>query len=155
MTDTDTAIGIDLGTTYSCVGVFRDGKVEILTNDIGLYTTPSYVSFNDEERFVGDNALNQIAKNPTNTVFDSKRMIGKKFSDKTIQDDMKLWPFTVEAGADDKPTIVVTFKGEEKKFSAEEISAMVLVEMKGIAEAFLGKTVKSAVVTVPAYFNDA
>jgi len=151
----ETAIGIDLGTTYSCVGVWLNDKVEIVTNDQGLNTTPSYVAFTEDERLIGDAAKNQTARNPLNTVFDAKRLIGRKYTDKTVQSDIKLWPFKVEAGADDKPMIVVQYKGETKKFQAEQISSMVLTKMKEIAEAFLGKTVKSAVITVPAYFNDA
>jgi len=149
------AVGIDLGTTYSCVGVFQNDKVEIITNDQGLNTTPSYVAFNDEERLIGDAAKNQAARNPANTVFDAKRLIGRKFTDKIVQSDVKLWPFKVEAGADDKPMITVQHKGETKKFQAEQISSMVLTKMKEIAEGYLSKPVKSAVVTVPAYFNDA
>jgi len=152
---TDIAIGIDLGTTYSCVGVWQNDKVEIVTNDQGLNTTPSYVAFTEDERLIGDAAKNQTARNPLNTIFDAKRLIGRKFADKTVQSDIKLWPFKVESGADDKPMIVVQYKGETKKFQAEQISSMVLTKMKEVAEAFLGKTVKSAVVTVPAYFNDA
>ena len=152
---TETAIGIDLGTTYSCVGVWMNDKVEIITNDQGLNTTPSYVAFTDDERLIGDAAKNQTARNPLNTVFDAKRLIGRKFADSIVQQDVKLWPFKVEAGPDDKPTIVVQYKGETKKFQAEQISSMVLVKMKEIAEAYLGKAVKSAVVTVPAYFNDS
>jgi heat shock 70kDa protein 1/2/6/8 len=149
------SIGIDLGTTYSCVGVWQNDKVEIVANDQGLNTTPSYVAFTEEERLIGDAAKNQTARNPINTVFDAKRLIGRKFSDKTVQDDIKLWPFKVESGAGEKPMIVVKFKGEQKKFQAEEISSMILIKMKEIAEAYLGKTVKNAVVTVPAYFNDS
>ena len=152
---TETAIGIDLGTTYSCVGVWMNDKVEIITNDQGLNTTPSYVAFTDDERLIGDAAKNQTARNPLNTVFDAKRLIGRKFADSIVQQDVKLWPFKVEAGPDDKPTIVVQYKGETKKFQAEQISSMVLTKMKEIAEAYLGKSVKSAVVTVPAYFNDS
>jgi heat shock protein 1/8 len=152
---TETAIGIDLGTTYSCVGVWMNDKVEIITNDQGLNTTPSYVAFTEDERLIGDAAKNQTARNPLNTVFDAKRLIGRKFSDQVVQDDIKLWPFKVESGADEKPMIVVQYKGETKKFQAEQISSMVLVKMKEIAEAYLGKAVKSAVVTVPAYFNDS
>ena len=152
---TDTAIGIDLGTTYSCVGVWANDKVEIITNDQGLNTTPSYVAFTEDERLIGDAAKNQTARNPLNTVFDAKRLIGRKFSDGSVQSDIKLWPFKVESGADEKPMIVVQYKGETKKFQAEQISSMVLVKMKEIAEAYLGKAVKSAVVTVPAYFNDS
>ena len=148
-------IGIDLGTTYSCVGVFKNDKVEIIANDQGINTTPSYVAFTEEERLIGDAAKNQTARNPTNTVFDAKRLIGRKFSDKIVQQDIKLWPFKVESGPGEKPLIVVKFKGEQKKFQAEEISSMVLVKMKEIAEAYLNTTVKNAVVTVPAYFNDS
>jgi heat shock 70kDa protein 1/2/6/8 len=149
------SIGIDLGTTYSCVGVWQNDKVEIIANDQGLNTTPSYVAFTEEERLIGDAAKNQTARNPTNTVFDAKRLIGRKFSDKTVQSDIKLWPFKVESGPGEKPLIVIKFKGEVKKFQAEEISSMVLLKMKEIAEAYLGKTIKNAVVTVPAYFNDS
>ena len=149
------AIGIDLGTTYSCVGVFQNDQVQIIPNDQGLNTTPSYVAFTEEERLIGDAAKNQAARNPTNTVFDAKRLIGRKFSDKTVQDDIKLWPFKVESGSGEKPLIQVQFKGETKKFQAEEISSMVLVKMKEIAETYLGKSVNNAVITVPAYFNDS
>jgi len=148
-------IGIDLGTTYSCVGVWKNEKVEIIANDQGLNTTPSYVAFTEDERLIGDAAKAQVARNPTNTVFDAKRLIGRKFSDKTVQDDIKLWPFKVESGVAEKPMIVVKHKGEMKKFQAEEISSMVLTKMKEIAEAYLGSKVANAVVTVPAYFNDA
>ena len=149
------AIGIDLGTTYSCVGVWQNDRVEIIPNDQGNRTTPSYVAFTDTERLIGDAAKNQVAMNPQNTVFDAKRLIGRRFSDSPVQNDMKLWPFKVVAGPGDKPMIVVNYKGEEKKFSAEEISSMVLVKMREVAEAFLGHAVKNAVVTVPAYFNDS
>merc|ERR1711998_411599 len=148
-------IGIDLGTTYSCVGVWQNEKVEIIANDQGLNTTPSYVAFTEDERLIGDAAKAQVARNPTNTVFDAKRLIGRKFAEKLVQEDAKLWPFKVEAGAADKPMIVVKYKGEEKKFQAEEISSMVLTKMKDIAEAYLGKQVDNAVITVPAYFNDS
>jgi heat shock protein 1/8 len=149
-----TAIGIDLGTTYSCVGVFQHGKVEIIANDQGNRTTPSYVAFTDTERLIGDAAKNQVAMNPTNTVFDAKRLIGRKYDDQCVQNDKKQWPFTV---IDDntKPKIQVDFKGETKQFFPEEISSMVLVKMKEIAEAYLGKKVNDAVITVPAYFNDS
>jgi len=150
-----TAIGIDLGTTYSCVGVWKNDKVEIIPNDQGNNTTPSYVAFTPEERLIGDAAKNQTARNPLNTVFDAKRLIGRKFSEQQVQDDAKLWPFKIVKGADDKPTIEVQYKGESKRFQAEEISSMVLSKMKETAEAFLGEKVKNAVVTVPAYFNDA
>ncbi|KAK4406127.1 Heat shock cognate protein 2 [Sesamum angolense] len=149
------AIGIDLGTTYSCVGVWQHDRVEIIANDQGNRTTPSYVAFTDTERLIGDAAKNQVAMNPTNTVFDAKRLIGRRFSDPSVQSDMKLWPFRVIPGPGDKPMIVVSYKGEDKQFSAEEISSMVLIKMKEIAEAYLGSTVKNAVVTVPAYFNDS
>ncbi|PKU86288.1 heat shock cognate 70 kDa protein [Dendrobium catenatum] len=149
------AIGIDLGTTYSCVGVWQHDRVEIIANDQGNRTTPSYVAFTDTERLIGDAAKNQAAMNPINTVFDAKRLIGRRFSDPSVQNDSKLWPFKVIPGAGEKPMIVVKYKGEEKQFTAEEISSMVLTKMKEIAEAFLGKTVKNAVVTVPAYFNDS
>lgn len=148
-------VGIDLGTTYSCVGIWQNDRVEIIPNDQGNRTTPSYVAFTDTERLIGDAAKSQVALNPENTVFDSKRLIGRKFTDHTVQDDMKHWPFTVIAKEADKPFIRVNFKGESKDFAPEEISAMVLVKMKEVAEAFVGTTVKDAVVTVPAYFNDS
>ncbi|KAI9734007.1 MAG: ATPase with role in protein import into the ER [Cirrosporium novae-zelandiae] len=146
-------IGIDLGTTYSCVGVMQNGKVEILTNDQGNRITPSYVAFTDEERLVGDAAKNQFAQNPGRTVFDIKRLIGRKFSDKDVQKDMKHFPFEV-INKDGKPYVNIDVKKESKTFSPEEISAMVLGKMKETAESYLGKAVKNAVVTVPAYFND-
>lgn len=149
------AIGIDLGTTYSCVGVWHHDRVEIIPNDQGNRTTPSYVAFTDTERLIGDAAKNQVAMNPQNTVFDAKRLIGRRFSDAPVQNDMKLWPFKVLPGPGDKPMIEVSYKGEKKQFSPEEISSMVLSKMREIAEAFLGQSVKNAVVTVPAYFNDS
>ncbi|BFZ16363.1 hypothetical protein BsWGS_19402 [Bradybaena similaris] len=148
------AIGIDLGTTYSCVGVFQHGKVEIIANDQGNRTTPSYVAFTDTERLVGDAAKNQAAMNPSNTIFDAKRLIGRKFSDKNVQNDMKNWPFEV-VEVDGRPKIKAEFKGETKLFAPEEISSMVLVKMRETAEAFLGQKITDAVVTVPAYFNDS
>ena len=150
-----TAIGIDLGTTYSCVAVWQNDRVEIIANDQGNRTTPSYVAFTDTERMIGDSAKNQAAANPTNTVFDAKRLIGRSFSDKSTQSDLKHFPFNVVPKNGDKPTIEVEFKGEQKHFLPEEISSMVLVKMKEIAEAYLGETVSDAVITVPAYFNDA
>ena len=147
-------IGIDLGTTYSCVGVFQNGRVEIIANDQGNRITPSYVAFTDTDRLVGDPAKNQAAQNPANTIFDAKRMVGRRFDEKQLQDDIKHWPFKV-VSKQGKPNIQVTVKGEKKVFSPEEVSAMVLGKMKEIAEAYLGKTVSHAVVTVPAYFNDA
>eukprot|EP00667_Euglena_gracilis_P003643 EG_transcript_3655 len=149
------AIGIDLGTTYSCVGVWQHERVEIIANDQGNRTTPSYVAFNDNERLIGDAAKNQSAMNPENTVFDAKRLIGRKIMDPDVQADMKNWPFKVLPMGDDKPGIVVSYKGETKRFSPEEISAMVLTKMKETAESFLGSTVTKAVITVPAYFNDS
>ena len=148
------AIGIDLGTTYSCVGVWQNERVEIIANDQGNRTTPSYVAFTDSERLIGDAAKNQVSMNPENTVFDAKRLIGRKIDDASIQTDMKHWSFKVVGKDGGKPHIQVNFKGEEKTFSPEEISAMVLVKMKETAESYLGDTVKDAVITVPAYFND-
>jgi len=154
MVGKSTAIGIDLGTTYSCVGVFQHGKVEIVANDQGNRTTPSYVAFTDTERLIGDAAKNQVAMNPSNTVFDAKRLIGRKFDDSTVQKDMKHWPFKV-VKEDGKPKIGVEHKYEAKTFTPEEISSMVLTKMKETAEAYLGTPVKDAVITVPAYFNDS
>lgn len=148
------AVGIDLGTTYSCVGVFQHGKVEIIANDQGNRTTPSYVAFTESERLIGDAAKNQVAMNPTNSVFDAKRLIGRKFDDAEVKQDMKHWPFEVknEGG---RPKVEVLYKGEIKRFFPEEISSMVLTKMKETAEQYLGKKVTDAVVTVPAYFNDS
>jgi heat shock protein 1/8 len=151
---TKTAIGIDLGTTYSCVGVWQNDRVEIIANDQGNRTMPSYVAFTDSERLIGDAAKNQVSLNPTNTVFDAKRLIGRKFTDAEVQSDMKHFSFKV-INKDSKPYIQVEFKGETKTFSPEEISAMVLLKMKETAENYLGTTVTDAVVTVPAYFNDS
>ncbi|PIK47613.1 heat shock protein 70 [Apostichopus japonicus] len=151
---TSPAIGIDLGTTYSCVGVFQHGKVEIIANDQGNRTTPSYVAFTDTERLIGDAAKNQVAMNPTNTIFDAKRLIGRSFSDTAVQSDMKNWPFKIinKAG---KPVLQAEHMNEVKTFNPEEISSMVLAKMKETAESYLGQKVTDAVVTVPAYFNDS
>jgi len=137
------------------VGYFQNDRVEIIANEQGNRTTPSYVAFTDSERLIGDGAKSQVAMNPRNSVFDAKRLIGRKFQDSAVQSDMKLWPFTVIKGPADKPMIEVEYKAEKKQFSAEEVSSMILVKMKEIAESYLGKTVKNAVVTVPAYFNDS
>ncbi|GAU43858.1 hypothetical protein TSUD_174760 [Trifolium subterraneum] len=151
------AIGIDLGTTYSCVGVWEEkhSTVAIIYNDQGKQTTPSFVAFTEDERLIGDAAKNQAATNPQNTVFDAKRLIGRKFSDLKVQKDKILWPFNVIAGMKDKPMISVKYKGQEKNLCAEEISSMVLTKMREIAEAYLESPVKNAVITVPAYFNDS
>lgn len=149
------AIGIDLGTTYSAVGVWHNGRVEIIANEQGNRTTPSYVAFNAEERLVGDAAKNQATLNPENTLYDSKRLIGRKFADPLVQADTRLWPFKVAPDRDDRPQMQATYRGEQKDFYPEEVSAMILVRMKETAEAFLGKPVADAVITVPAYFGDA
>ncbi|CAH9135359.1 unnamed protein product [Cuscuta epithymum] len=151
------AIGIDLGTTSACVAVWQPqhDRVEIIANDNGSRRTPCCVAFTETELFIGDAARNQISMNSINTVFDAKRLIGRRFSDPSVQSGKKLWPFKVIAGPGDKPMIVVTHKGEEKQFSAEEISSMVLRKMKGIAEAYLGTPIRNAVITVPAYFNES
>lgn len=149
------AVGIDLGTTYSCVGTWNGTTVDIIANDMGNRTTPSYVAFNETEKLVGDAAKNAAASNASNTVHDAKRLIGRKFSDPVTQKDLKHFPFTVVADSSDRPEIVVTYKGEVKHFKPEEISALVLSKLKADAEAFLGEPVTKAVITVPAYFNDA
>jgi heat shock protein 1/8 len=149
------AIGIDLGTTYSCVGVWQNDRVEIVPNDQGNRTTPSYVAFTDSERLIGDAAKNQTAMNPQNTVFDAKRLIGRKYSDQKVQEDIKDLSYKVVSGKSDKAVVEVEFKGDTKRFEPEEISSMVLTKMKETAETFLGKPVTDAVVTVPAYFNDS
>ncbi|XP_063827306.1 heat shock protein 68-like [Ostrinia nubilalis] len=148
------AVGIDLGTTYSCVGVFQHSKVEIIANDQGNRTTPSYVAFTDTERLIGDAAKNQATMNPKNTVFDAKRLIGRKFDDPKVQQDIRNWPFEVvsEGG---RPKILVDYKNQKRRFTPEEISSMILTKMKETAEMYLGGTVKDAVITVPAYFNDS
>ncbi|XP_061187693.1 heat shock 70 kDa protein 1B-like [Saccostrea echinata] len=148
------AVGIDLGTSFSCVGVFQNGKVEIIANDQGNRTTPSYVAFSNTGRLIGDGAKSQVTMNAVNTVFDAKRLIGRKFNDDSVQEDMKLWPFRV-VNDEGKPKVEVLYKEEMKRFTPEEISSMVLVKMKKIAETYLGQTVKNAVITVPAFFNNA
>jgi len=153
--DVGTVIGIDLGTTYSCVGVYKNGRVEIIANDQGNRITPSYVAFTDEnERLIGDAAKNQLTSNPENTIFDAKRLIGRSWTEKSVQSDKKYFPFTL-VEKNSKPHVQVLVNGENKIFAPEEISAMVLTKMKEISEAYLGKKVTHAVVTVPAYFNDA
>ncbi|USP77212.1 uncharacterized protein yc1106_04486 [Curvularia clavata] len=147
------AIGIDLGTTYSCVANYEGTNVEIIANEQGSFTTPSFVSFTSEERLIGEAAKNQAAMNPENTVFDVKRLIGRRFEDETVTKDIKSWPFkVVDQGG--SPMVEVEYLGEKKQFSPQEISAMVLVKMKEVAETKLGKKVEKAVITVPAYFND-
>jgi len=148
------AVGIDLGTTFSCVGIWQNDRVEIIANDQGNRTTPSYVAFTDTERLIGDAAKNQVAMNPENTLFDAKRLIGRRFNDPAIQADIKHWPFKV-VDKDGKPYMQVTYKGEVKTFTPEEVSSMVLTKMKETAEAYVGGPVKDAVITCPAYFNDS
>ena len=148
------AIGIDLGTTYSCVGVWKNGQCEIIANDQGARTTPSYVAFTDSERLIGTAAKNQASQNSENTIYDAKRLIGRIYSDSSTQNDIKHFPFNV-IDKNNKPIIQATYKGEVKDFQPEEISSMVLTKMKEIAEDYLGETVDGAVITVPAYFNDS
>ena len=148
-------IGIDLGTTYSCVGVWQNGNVEIIANDQGSRTTPSYVAFTENERLVGNAAKTQSAQNPTNTIYDAKRLIGGNFNDDKIQNDIHHFTYNVIPSSDGKPVINVDYKGENKIFQPEEISSMVLAKMKETAESFIGTPVKDAVITVPAYFNDS
>ena len=154
MVNSKVAIGIDLGTTFSCVGIYRNGNVEIIANDQGNRTTPSFVSFTDEERLMGDPAKSMASSNPKNTVYDAKRLIGRNFDESAVQQDMKHYSYTVK-GKNNKPIIQVKYKGEDKDFTPEEVSSMILVKMKEIAEAYLGEAVTDAVITVPAYFNDS
>ncbi|XP_066385566.1 heat shock cognate 70 kDa protein-like [Miscanthus floridulus] len=149
------AVGIDLGTTYSCVAVWQHDRSEVIANDQGNRLTPSCVAFTSTERFVGEAAVNQAALNPMNTIFEVKRLIGRRFSAESVQQDVKLWPFKVVAGRDDRPMIMVQYKGKERQFMPEEISSMVLTKMRETAEVYLGKTIKNAVITVPVYFNNS
>jgi L1 cell adhesion molecule like protein len=148
------ALGIDLGTTYSCVSVLKGGSVEVIANSMGNRTTPSYVAFTDTERLVGDAAKNQAAMNPCNTISVAKRLIGRKFKDLSVQSDMKLLSYNI-IEKNDKLLIKAEYKNETKTFTPEEISAMILTNMKEVAESYLGETVTDAVITVPAYFNDS
>ncbi len=152
---TGPGIGIDLGTTYSCVGIWENDRVEIIANDQGNRTTPSYVGFGENERLIGESAKNQIGMNLRNTIFDAKRLIGRKYSDDIIQKDMKHWSFNVVDDGNDKPLIEIEFKGEMKRFTPEEISSMILSKMKETAETFKGEEIKNVVITCPAYFNDS
>ena len=149
------AIGIDLGTTYSCVGVWQSSRVEIIANDQGNRTTPSYVAFTDEERLIGDGAKNQASMNPVNTIHDAKRLLGRSFDDEYVKSDSEMWTFKVIDDGKNKPKVSVNHKGEDKSFYAEEVSAMILTKMKEVAETYIGETVTDAVITVPAYFGDS
>ena len=150
------AIGIDLGLNYVRVGVYHNQKIEIIPNEIGSNKTPCVVSFDGNERLIGQAGKEKITKNFKNTVYDAKRLIGRRFADKIVQEDMKRWPFKVEKDdKTDRPLIVVDYLGQKKKFLPEEISAMILGKMKKIAEDYVGGEVKNAIITVPAYFNDS
>jgi L1 cell adhesion molecule like protein len=149
------AIGIDLGTTYSCVGWWKDNRCEIIANDQGNRTTPSYVAFTESERLIGDGAKNQASMNPTNTIYDAKRLIGRNFDDINLQSDIKQFPFNVVDGGNNKPVVEASYRGEKKTYRPEEISSMVLTKMKEVAESYIGESVTDAVITVPAYFNDS
>lgn len=150
-----TAVGIDLGTTFSCVSVWRNGAPEIITDEHGSRVQPSYVAFTAEQRLIGEPAVNQVAMNPTNTIFDAKRLIGREFSDPSLQADLEFWPFVVKGGENDRPVIEAEYKGEIQEFRPEEISAAILGRLKQVAEINLGHEVTQAVITVPAYFNDS
>jgi heat shock protein 1/8 len=154
MTDNKIAIGIDLGTCYSCVSVYQNGQVQIISNDQGSNTTPSYVSFSETERLIGDGAKTQSVRNSSNTIYEAKRLIGRKFNEDSVQRDIKKFSYNVKADSNNNPVISVEFKGEKKEFSPTEIGSMVLSKMKEIAEAYLGEKVSKAVITCPAYFND-
>jgi L1 cell adhesion molecule like protein len=157
MTKEDTiAAGFDIGTTTSCAAIWINDRVEIIPDSqTGSRIIPSYVSFTDEEKLVGDAAKNQSTMNPKNTVYDAKRLIGRKFTDTTVQADTKLWSFNVTGDKDNKPMINVKYKKEDKQFHPEEISAMVIQRLKETAESYLGHPLKKVVITVPAYFNDS
>ena len=150
------SIGIDLGTTHSCVGVYKkNGLVDIISNEVSSKTTPSYVSFTDDERYIGNTAKDMVGRNPKNTVYDVKRLMGNKFSDEKIQNELKNYSFKIEGDENDKPVIIVDSMNESKKFHPEQISAMILEKMKNIAETYTNQKITDVVVTVPAYFNDA
>ncbi len=149
------SIGIDLGTTFSCIGVWQNGKVEIIPNEMGERTTPSYVSFSGEDRYIGEGAKALVVKNPENTIFDSKRLIGRNFNDPIVQKDMKTWPFTIKKDYKNRPKIVVKYQNKNQEFFPEQISGMILSKLKTCASEFLGgREIKDVVITVPAYFND-
>jgi L1 cell adhesion molecule like protein len=154
MTNKKIAIGIDLGTTYSCVGIYRNGQVQIISNDQGSNTTPSWISFTDTERLIGDAAKTQSIRNSSNTIYESKRLIGRKFTDDSVQKDIKNMSYKVISDSDNNPVIEVEYKGEKKLFNPTEIASMILSKMKEIAEDYLGEKVDSAVITCPAYFDN-
>ena len=154
MTNNKLAIGIDLGTCYSCVSVFQNGQVQIISNDQGSNTTPSYVSFSETERLIGDGAKTQSVRNSSNTIYEAKRLIGRKFNEDSVQKDIKKFSYNVKADSINNPVIEVQFKGETKQFSPTEIGSMVLSKMKEIAESYIGEKIEKAVITCPAYFND-
>ena len=149
------SIGIDLGTTNSCVGVWKNDQIQIVPNVMGNKTTPSVISFSKNELLIGNSAKNQITRNPDNTIYDAKRLIGRNFSDEIVQKDKQFWPFKIKANKKDKPVIIVKIKEEEKGLFPEQISALILKQLKKEAEDYLGKEVKNAVITVPAYFNNS